>query len=311
MLKVMVTGGAGFIGSHLVNRLLEDGHEVKIYDNLSAGKKELVNKKADFVKADLLDMKTLQKELKGIEFVYHLAANSDVKRGFDNTFTDVEQGVIATYNLLECMRLNKIKKIAFSSSQVVYGETTGEISESYGPLKPISLYAAGKLGAEGLITSYCGTFGFQAWIFRFANVIGPNGTHGVIFDFINKLKKNSNELEVLGNGLQQKPYLHVQDCVSGMIFGVANAKESINIFNLSSDDWIKVSEIASIVIEEAEKTHKIIPKIRYTGGERGWPGDVPKIRLSSEKIKSLGWNAEYNSRQAVISTVKTLFKELW
>jgi UDP-glucose 4-epimerase len=311
----MVTGGAGFIGSHLVDKLMAAGNEVIVYDNLSKGnlnflKQHEKSKKFRFVKADLLDMKTLEKELRGVDFVYHLAANADVQLGFEKTFTDTEQGVIATYNLLEAMRKNNVKKIAFSSSQVVYGEAEGKIPETQGPLTPISLYGAGKLGAEGLMTAYCGTFGFQSWIFRFANVIGPRGTHGVIFDFIKKLKKKPKELEVLGDGKQQKQYIHVDDCVEGMVFGVRNSNDNINIFNLSSDDWIKISRIAEIVVEEVKKISKTEAKIKYTGGSRGWPGDIPKMRISSEKIRSLGWKSEYNSEESVRLTAKALMKEL-
>jgi UDP-glucose 4-epimerase len=222
-MKAFVTGGAGFIGSHLADKLIQKGNQVTIYDNLSSGKKEFIkqhldNKKLDFIEADLLDLERVKKEIKNHDIVFHIAANPHVRLGEKQTDLDLKYETIATYNVLEAMRTNNIKKIVFSSSSVVYGETNEpSLPENYGPLQPISLYGAGKLGSEGLITAFCGTFDFQTWIYRFANVVGTRGTHGVIVDFIEKLRKNPNELEILGDGRQQKPYLHVSDCINGII----------------------------------------------------------------------------------------------
>ena len=205
-MKAFVTGGAGFIGSHLVENLIYKDYSVTVYDNLSSGKKQFIekhlkNENFKFIEADLLDLNRLKKEIKGNDVVFHIAANPFVRLGEQYTDLDLKQGIISTYNVLEAMRLTDIKKIVFSSSGVVYGETTAStISETYGPTMPISFYGAGKLGAEGLISAFCGTFGFQAWIYRFANVVGFRGTHGVIVDFINKLRKNPKELEILGDG---------------------------------------------------------------------------------------------------------------
>ncbi|HIJ99123.1 TPA: NAD-dependent epimerase/dehydratase family protein, partial [archaeon] len=257
MTKFFITGGAGFIGSHLVDELISN-HEnsIVVYDDLSSGKRECIKhhflkKNFRFVKGDLLDLKKLKKAARGSEFVYHLAANPDIQYGIKNTKTDLEQNTIATYNILEAMRLNKIEKIAFASTSAIYGEPKiFPTPEDYGPLLPISLYGASKLACESLVTAYCGTFGFQSWILRFANIIGPRSTHGVIFDFISKLKKNKNELEILGDGNQKKSYLHVYDLIEGMQFAIENSNNSVNVFNLGSDDQIIVKEIANILIKE-------------------------------------------------------------
>jgi len=301
-MKAFVTGGAGFIGSHLVDKLIEEKNTVTVYDNLSSGKKEFIkqhkeNKNLNFIKGDLLDLKKLKKEIKNHDIVFHIAANPYVRLGEKQTKLDLEQGMIATYNVLESMRINDIKKIVFSSSSVVYGETNEpSLSEKYGPLLPISLYGAGKLGSEGLITSFCGTFNFQTWIYRFANVVGIRGTHGVIVDFIDKLRKNPNELEILGDGKQCKPYLYVTDTVEGILFGLKKSDDMINLFNLGCDTNTTVTRIAEIVVEEMNLKNV---KFNYTGGKRGWKGDVPRFQLDINKIKKLGWNPSYSSDQAV------------
>jgi UDP-glucose 4-epimerase len=200
-----------------------------------------------------------------------------------------------------------VKKIAFPSSSVIYGEAKKvPTPEDYGPLMPISLYGASKLAAEGLITAYCHTFGFQSWIFRFANIVGRRQTHGVIVDFIEKLKKNPRELEILGNGKQNKSYLLVEECVDAMLFAIENSNERINIFNLGNKDRINVTKIAKILCEETG----IKPKFRYTGTERGWPGDVPRMMLDIKKICKLGWRAKYTSEEAIRMAARDLLKEL-
>ncbi|MCD6226339.1 MAG: NAD-dependent epimerase/dehydratase family protein, partial [Candidatus Aenigmarchaeota archaeon] len=289
-MKILVTGGAGFIGSHLVDRLVETDN-VTVIDNLSSGKREFVNEKALLIKEDLLNSDKICKHFKGIDTVYHLAANPDVKIGAENTRIHLEQNIIATYNVLEAMRKNNIKKIVFTSSSTVYGSAPMPTPEDYGPLRPESLYGASKLACEALISSYCYTFGMQSWIFRFANIIGERSTHGVIYDFINKLKKNPKELEILGNGKQEKSYLYVKECIDAMIFAVKHSNENVNIFNIGSEDTISVTKIANIVSEKMN----LKPEFKFTGGERGWRGDVPKMFLSIDKIKELGWRPRYNS----------------
>jgi UDP-glucose 4-epimerase len=306
-MKAFVTGGAGFIGSHLVDTLIKQGHTVTVYDNLSSGNKEFISEHLEhdacrFIKADLLALKKVEKEIAGHDTVFHFAANPHVRLGETHTDLDMNQGVVATYNVLEAMRRHAIKKIVFSSSSVVYGETT-EVSlpETYGPTLPISMYGAGKLGAEGLISAFCGTFDFQAWMYRFANVVGTRGTHGVIVDFIEKLKKNPKELEILGDGKQCKPYLYVSDCVDGILFGFMHAQEKMNLFNLSCDTTTTVTRIAEMVAEEMKLRNVLF---KYTGGIRGWKGDVPRFQLDAHKMNKLGWKATLTSDEAVRKAIR-------
>ncbi|MFO7676862.1 MAG: NAD-dependent epimerase/dehydratase family protein [Thermoplasmatota archaeon] len=306
-MNVFVTGGAGFIGSHLVDTLLQKGYHVTVYDNLSSGDKKYIdhnlsNKNFSFIKGDLLDTKTLQQSIQGHDIVFHIAANPFVRLGETQTDLDLQQGIIATYNVLEAMKIYGIKKIVFSSSSVVYGETPPlSLPENYGPTLPISLYGAGKLGGEGLISAFIGTFGFQAWIFRFANIVGTRGTHGVIVDFINKLRKNTKQLEILGDGKQQKPYLHVSDCVTGIMYGFEHSHEPLNLFNLSCDTDTTVTKIAEMVVEEMNLENVTFT---YTGGKRGWKGDVPRFQLDATKIKNLGWKPHYSSDEAVRKAIQ-------
>lgn len=306
-MKAFVTGGAGFIGSHLVDSLINNGHLITIYDNLSSGDRffiqpHLQKKDVSFIKADLLDRKRVKKEIQDHDVVFHFAANPHVRLGEKQTDLDLNQGIVATYNVLESMRHNDIKKIVFSSSSVVYGETQEpSIPETFGPTLPISMYGAGKLGAEGLISAFCGTFDFQSWIYRFANVVGARGTHGVIVDFIEKLKKNPLELEILGDGKQCKPYLYVSDCVDGILFGFDHSKEKINLFNLSCDTTTTVARIAEMVTEEMGLQNVAF---KYTGGIRGWKGDIPRFQLDAQKLNKLGWKATLTSDEAVRKAIK-------
>jgi len=308
-MKAFVTGGAGFIGSHLVDKLILRGDEVTVYDNLSSGdtkyiKHHLGNPSFKFIKADLLDLEIIKKEIKNHDVVFHIAANPYVRLGETQTRLDLEQGTIATYNVLEAMRINNIKKIVFSSSSVVYAETPDiDIPETYGPTLPISLYGAGKLGGEGLISSFCGTFGFQAWIYRFANVVGIRGTHGVIVDFIAKLEKNSEELEILGDGYQQKPYIYVTELVDCILFGFEHSNEQINLFNVGVDSNTTVNRIAEMVVKEMNLENV---KFKYTGGKSGWAGDVPRFQLSTGKMKKLGWQAKLSSDEAVRKAIRDI-----
>jgi UDP-glucose 4-epimerase len=313
MMRIMVTGGAGFIGSHIVDRLMSEGHEVVVYDNLSSGKKEFIEhhmgkENFRFVQADLLDFETLNREMKDIDIVYHVAANPDVRLGAKDTKVHMEQNVLATYNVLEAMRINGVRDIVFTSTSTVYGEAKKiPTPEDYGPLIPISLYGASKLGAEAFITSYAHTFDMKAVIYRFANIVGPRGTHGVIYDFIMKLKKNPQELEILGDGTQTKSYLYVEDCVDAIIYGYKNRREDVEIFNIGSEDWVNVRRIADIVVEEMGLENVAY---RFTGGKRGWKGDVPKMLLSIEKIKSYGWKPKRGSEESVRLTARALVRNL-
>jgi len=312
-MRSLVTGGAGFIGSHLVDRLVERGDEVIVADNLSSGRLEFIQHHLDagtieLRDVDVTDFEQVMSVMEGVEMVFHLAANPDIMLGTRVTDTDLKQGTIATYNIVEAMRLNGVKKIAFSSSSVVYGEDAPmPTPEDHGPCIPISIYGSSKLAAEGLIGAWVGTFGLQAWLFRFANIIGARGTHGVIFDFIHKLKANPNRLEVLGDGYQEKSYMEVGDCVDSIIHIVENTNESLNLYNLGCNDTCSVRNIAKIVIEE---TGLQDVAIEYTGGDRGWKGDVPRMRLGVDRLLDTGFRLNFTSDEAVRHTAKLLIEEI-
>ena len=309
-MKALVTGGAGFIGSHLIDALLKKNYDVVCLDNFSTGKKEFIEgKEIELVEGNLLKKRDIRKALKDCDIVFHLAANPDVRIGAINTKTHFDNNILATYNLLEEMRKEGVEKIVFTSSSTVYGEAKViPTPEDYAPLIPISLYGASKLAAEALICSFCYTFDMEGIIYRFANVVGPRATHGVIYDFINKLKKNPKELEILGDGKQRKSYLYIDDCISAMLFGIGKAKERVEIFNIGSEDWIEVKRIADIVSQEMG----LNPKYKFTGGidGRGWKGDVKFMRLDIKKLKSIGWSPKYDSKEAVRLTARWLIKHL-
>ncbi|MDY6764779.1 MAG: NAD-dependent epimerase/dehydratase family protein [Halobacteria archaeon] len=298
--NILVTGGAGFIGSHLVESLLPD-NEVVVVDNLSNASRESVPEGAEFHKLDLLDSEELKELMPSdADIVFHLAANSDIRKGTRDTRIDLKQNTVATYNVLEAMRISGVENIAFTSTSTVYGEGVPlPTPETFGPLEPISLYGASKLGCEGLCTAFSGTFGFRTWIYRFANIVGERG-HGVVPDFIRKLKRDPGRLEILGNGEQRKSYLHVTDCVDAIIQGVENGDE--RIYNIGSEDTISVTRIAEIVSEEMG----LDPEFDYTGGERGWKGDVPRMRLAIDRLKSIGWEPSHNSEESVRRAVREI-----
>lgn len=310
--NILVTGGAGFIGSHLVDSLIAKGNKVTIFDNLSSGKMKFIERhleNPDFalIEGDLLDKDAIEKACENVNIVCHLAANPDVRLGTSDTKVHFNQNIVATYNLLEAMRINSVKKILFTSTSTVYGEASVmPTPESYGPLMPISLYGASKLACEALITSYSHTFDIQAWIFRFANIVGSRGTHGITVDFINKLRENPAQLEILGDGKQEKSYLHVSECVNAIIFAMENSKREINIFNIGSEDTISATGIGKIVVEEMGLSNV---SFAYTGGSRGWKGDVPKMRLAIEKLKEIGWKPVYSSEKSVRETARALLDE--
>jgi UDP-glucose 4-epimerase len=312
-MRALVTGGAGFIGSHLIDRLISRGDEVVVLDNLSSGRVEFIQAHIDsgsvvFIEGDITNFNDVHGAMDGIDCVFHLAANPDIRLGTKITDTDLKQGTIATYNIVESMRRCDVKKIVFASSSVVYGENAPmPTPENHGPCMPISLYGASKQAGEGLISSWVGTFGLQAWIFRFANIIGHRGTHGVIFYFIHKLKADPSRLEVLGNGLQEKSYMEVGDCVDGILHVMENSNESLNLFNLGSHDTASVTRIAEIVVEE---TKCLDAKIEYTGGDRGWAGDIPRAMLGIGKMLSTGYDVRYNSEDAIRHTAKCLIEEI-
>lgn len=307
-MKCVVTGGAGFIGSHLVDRLLGQGHEVTVIDNLSSGRLEFIghhfpDDRFNFVKLDISGDQII-KDIKGADIVYHLAANPDVRLGAEDTRVHLKQNIIATYNVLESLRMFGVKKIAFTSTSTVYGEAAVvPTPENYGPLMPISLYGASKLASEALISSYCHTFGMASWLFRFANIIGDRSTHGVIYDFMLKLKNDPSRLTILGDGRQSKSYLLVDDCVDAMLCAVQQQQGPVNIFNIGSEDRIDVTGIARIVAKEMGMNGV---RFEYTGGDRGWAGDVPHMGLSIERMKALGWSPKHNSEDSVRLCIRSL-----
>ena len=310
--RYFVTGGVGFIGSHLVDSLMAKGNQVTVYDNLVSGSIENIghhtsNANFSFVQADLLDYPALKETMAGHDIVWHLGSNTDILRGNRVTDLDLKNCTIATRNVLEAMRQNQIDRILFASSATVYGDVPPVVlDESFGPLLPICLYGAGKLASEGLISAYCHLFGIRGWIFRFGNVVGARMGHGVIHDFIQKLKKNPQEMEILGDGNQEKNFFLVEDCIDGMLYALQKSNHGCDVFNLGCESSIKVADIARIVAEEM-KLQDV--KFRYTGGERGWPGDAPYILFNVEKMRKLGWSASHTSAEAVRIAARRLIKE--
>jgi len=313
-MKFFITGGAGFIGSHFVDYLLKKKHKVIVYDNLILGSKKNLsknfqNKNFKFIKGDILNFQKLKSSMKNVNVVIHLAANSDIIKSSNDPIIEIKNGTMGTSNVLEAMRFNNIKEIIFTSSNVVYGEVEKlPIKEDYGPLFPISFYGASKLACEALISAYCHNYKFKSWIFRFANVVGPRTTHGIIFDFFRKVKKNKNELLVLGDGNQSKPYIHVDDIVRAAYYIYYNIKKEVNFFNLGTDGFTSVKKIAKEFLKFMNlKDTKII----YKGGKRGWPGDVSKVRLDNNKIKKTGYKFYISkSDKAFLLGMKQAIKHL-
>jgi UDP-glucose 4-epimerase len=317
MENVLVTGGAGFIGSHLVDRLMSSGTKVHVFDNFTSGTMLNIrpwHRDPNFAltKGDLLaPSKLAELELDNYEKVFHLAANPEVRIGSVRPGIHFQQNVVATHNLLKSIRNTKNKPtLIFTSTSTVYGEPDKiPTPEDYGPLMPISVYGASKLACEALISAYAHTYGFKAIIHRLANIIGPRSRHGVIPDFIQKLRKNPRQLEILGDGTQTKSYLHISDCVDALLLGLEKSKERVEIYNVGSDDQVNVKTIAEIVVEEMGLKNV---QLRLTGGVdggRGWKGDVKNMLLDSGRLKSLGWNPRLNSEKAVRKAARHLFRE--
>ncbi|HYO98396.1 MAG TPA: NAD-dependent epimerase/dehydratase family protein [Polyangiaceae bacterium] len=310
--RVCVIGGAGFIGSHLVERLVSEA-QVTVYDNLSIGRRAFIQPALDsgrarLVVGDVLDLPLLEETLAGHDLVVHLAANPEARWGLDNPRLDLEQGTIATWNVLEAMRRRAVPRLVLASSGTVYGDTAKSCSEADLGCLPISLYGASKLAGEALVSAFVECFGLHACIFRFGNVVGPRGTHGAALDFLRKLKSTPAELEVLGDGRQSKPYVYVSDCVEGILFGLEHATLPLSIFNIAPRDWTSVQRIAELCIRASPSPGA---SIRFTGGERGWPGDVPTSRLDASKLESLGFKLQKTSDEAVAAAVAALAHEVF
>lgn len=307
-MRYFITGCAGFIGSNLTDKLLKEGHEVIGFDNLSTGQMEFLSEakksaRFTFIQGDLLDNKLVTQSMEKIDAVFHLAANADVRFGVNHPHKDLEQNTLATYHVLEAMRANNVKRIAFASTGSIYGEAAIIPTPEHAPF-PVqtSLYGASKLAAEGLIQAYCEGFNFQSYIFRFVSILGERYTHGHVFDFYKQLLENSKQLYVLGNGKQRKSYLYIQDCLDAMLCAMEKATDKINIFNLGTDEYCEVNNSIQWICDYLG----LSPEKTYSGGERGWIGDNPFIFLDCSKIKSLGWKPKLSIKEGVIQTIKFL-----
>lgn len=310
---MFVTGCAGFIGSHVVDRFLAEGHTVVGYDNFSTGREEFLTdagKSARFelVTGDLLDAATLNKAMGGADFVFHLAANADVRFGTEHPRTDLEQNTIATFNVLEAMRTNGVEKLAFASTGSIYGEPEVFPTPEDAPF-PVqtSLYGASKLAGEGLIAAYCEGFGFRSWIFRFVSILGERYSHGHVADFYRQLLAKPGELRVLGDGHQRKSYLYVQDCLDAMLTAIQRSKEKVNIFNLGTHEYCEVNDSIRWMTAHLG----LRPSLQYSGGSRGWIGDSPCIFLDCSKMTNLGWRPKLTIQEAIIRTLEFLQANQW
>jgi UDP-glucose 4-epimerase len=313
MMDCVVTGCAGFIGSNLVDRLLVQGNRVTGIDNFSTGLRRflegaLKNPSFRLIEGDLLDLPFLAQAFPGGDMVFHFSANADVRFGTEHPRRDLEQNTIATYNVLEAMRTNGIKRIVFSSTGSVYGEAAMIPTPEDAPF-PIqtSLYAASKLACEGLIAAYCEGFGFQSWIFRFVSILGDRYTHGHVFDFYKQLIADPTRLKVLGNGKQRKSYLYIQDCIDAMLHAMERASGKVNIFNLGVDNYCEVNDSIGWICEALG----VKPRLEYSGGDRGWIGDNPFIFLDTSRIRDLGWTPRVSIRDGVVKTVEFLKDNQW
>jgi len=311
--RYFITGCAGFIGSSLTDRLLQEGHDVIGYDNFSTGVEEFIKNarkspRFTLIEDDLLNREAVIAAMKDVDVVLHLAANADVRFGTNHPHKDLEQNAIATFHVLEGMRANNVKRIAFASTGSIYGETEVIPTPEHAPF-PVqtSLYGASKLAAEGLIQAYCEGFNFQAYIFRFVSILGERYTHGHVFDFYKQLLNDPHNLTVLGNGKQRKSYLYIQDCIDAIFWAMENAHEKVNIFNLGTDEYCEVNNSIGWICEFLGVT----PKLTYTGGDRGWIGDNPFIFLDCARIRNLGWQPKLNIKEGVMQTIKYLTANPW
>ncbi len=307
-MKVFVTGAAGFIGSTLVDRLLADRHIVVGYDNFSTGREAFLAEASlhpgfSLVRGDTLDLDALTGAMSGAEFVFHLAANADVRFGVEHPRKDLDQNTIATFNVLEAMRASGARRIGFSSTGSIYGEAPVIPTPEDAPF-PVqtSLYGASKLAGEGLIQAYCEGFGFQAWIFRFVSILGERYTHGHVFDFVGSLRTDPTRLRILGNGRQRKSYLYAQDCVDAIFLALKKANDRVNVFNLGTDEYCEVNNSVGWITAHLG----LSPTLEYTGGDRGWIGDNPFIFLDTAKIRALGWQPKLTIRDGILRTLDYL-----
>ena len=312
-MRFFITGAAGFIGSNLADRLLAEGHEVIGYDNFSTGQAKFLqqafrSEHFSLIENNTLNVSALTNAMRGADVVVHLAANADVRFGTDHPGKDLEQNTIATFNVLEAMRANQIKRIVFSSTGSVYGEATVIPTPEDAPF-PVqtSLYAASKLAGEALIQAYCEGFGFQGYIFRFVSILGERYSHGHVFDFYKKLRKDPTKLEVLGDGHQKKSYLFIQDCIDAILLTLNQCHENVNILNLGTDEFCEVNDSIGYICEKLG----VGPELMYSGGQRGWIGDNPYIYLDTTKVRKLGWKPKVTIREGILKTLGYLQENPW
>jgi UDP-glucose 4-epimerase len=314
MKKYFITGGAGFIGSHLAQTLLAQEKEssVVIYDNFSSGKLGYLSeirkdKRLKVVEADVKNIKRLTSAMKGADVVYHLASNPDISKAIKQPDIDFWEGTYLTSNVLEAMRINDVKKLLYASGSGIYGDAgESELDEDYALKIPISTYGASKLACEAMAASYCYMFGMDAAVFRFANVVGPKQTHGVGYDFVRKLKTSPKKLDILGDGKQSKSYLYVTDVIEAMRLVEKAALRGFLYYNVATTDYIAVSRIAETAVRVMGLKNV---KFSFAGGSRGWKGDVPVVRMSSKKIRALGWKNKYTSAEAIEKSIKAIYEE--
>lgn len=313
--KYFIVGGAGFIGSHFTDRLLANPQveQVTLFDNFSSGREwHYEQHKNDvrlkIVRGDVSDIQVLTQAMRGHQVVIHLASNPDIARAATEPEIDFYQGTVLTNNVVEAMRRAEVPRLLYASGSGVYGEI-GEIEafEDIGPMIPVSTYGASKLSGEALISSYCFMFGLKACAFRFGNVVGARQTHGVGFDFVRRLVADPGHLRILGDGNQSKSYIHVSDVVSAVLHANEHSKKAYDVFNVATGDYITVTEIAQLAVEVLGLNPP--PRLEYTGGDRGWKGDVPIVRLNTDRIRSLGWSNQYNTREALKASLQSLFAD--
>ena len=314
-MRVLVTGGAGFIGSHLVDRLVTEGFDVVVLDNLSSGSLDNIKSHIEagsivFVNGDLKERHVVEDVVQGIDVVFHFAANPEVRVSTTNPEVHFRENVVATFNLLEAMRIKNVKEMVFASSSSVYGEPDViPVDEGY-PVRPVSVYGASKASCEALIHAYSKLYGIKAVVLRYANVVGPRMRHGVIYDLLMKLRENKSTLEVLGDGFQVRSYLHVKDAVEATLVAWRKSSETYQVYNVGNTDWITVRELVEILLETLGLKGRVEVRYKPILHGVGWPGDVKRIALNSQKLMSLGWSPSMSSREAVVETVKALVREL-
>lgn len=312
-MNYLIAGGAGFIGSHVARRLLAEGHRVTVYDNFSSGTRwhlgEAISAQGlTIVEGDIKDLERLKAAMQGIETVYHFASNPDISKAVMQPDIDFWEGTYLTNQVLEAMRMSGVKRLIYASGSGVYGECgLDPVAEDYPNMRPISTYGASKLACEGLICSYCHMFGLNAAAFRFANVVGPRQTHGVGYDFINRLREKPKTLSILGDGTQDKSYIYVEDIVAAIRLVEQKYLKGYEVYNVGTLDSVTVTQIADFARTIADSPDTVY---EYTGGDRGWKGDVPKIKLDSSKIRALGWQNRYTAEEAIRLSMEALFREV-